>query len=362
MPTTPEYQWLDNDRALREWLARLDPGEPLYLDTEFMRERVFWAQLALIQIQTRRELVLIDPTHLEPATLTELVAGRHLVMHGCSEDLEVLWQTTGRLPARMGDTQIAAALTGSDLQCGYQRLVADWLGIDLLKGATRTDWLQRPLSGEQLRYALQDVEYLAPLAEQLSERLREQGRVAWWQEECERMLQEATRAPAASELWRRVKGAGKLPPDQRAVLQSLAAWRDEQARARNLPRGFVIRDEDLLQLADRKPASLTALRGLGLHPALIRRDGEALVRHIQAADFEHPPPAPVAPPDRAQRTLIKRLREEVAARARALELEPEVLMRRRWLEALVRDPASVPEALNGWRRTVITEPLLELMA
>ncbi len=95
---------------------------------------------------------------------------------------------------------------------------------------------------------------------------------------------------------------------------------------------------------------------------MIRRDGEALVEHIRAADFDHPPPAPAAPPDHAQRTLIKRLREEVAARARALNLEPEVLMRRRWLEALVRDPDSIPDALNGWRRTVITEPLLELMA
>lgn len=362
MPTTADYQWLDSDAALQDWLAGLDPDEPLYLDTEFMRERVFWARLALIQIKTARELVLIDPLCLETSTLTELVADRHMVMHGCSEDLEVLWQTTGRLPARIGDTQIAAALTGSDLQCGYQRLVADWLGIELPKGATRTDWLQRPLSTEQLRYAVQDVEYLAPLADCLYERLREQDRVAWWQEECARMLEEATRAPVAAELWRRVKGAGKLPPDQRAVLQSLAAWREEQARARNLPRGFVIRDDDLLQLADRKPDSPTALRGLGLHPAVIRRDGEALVEHIGAADFDHPPPAPAAPPDHAQRTLIKRLREEVAARARALNLEPEVLMRRRWLEALVRDPDSIPEALNGWRRTVITEPLLELMA
>lgn len=357
-----DYQWLDSDAALRDWLAGLEPQTPLYLDTEFMRERVFRAQLSLIQINTGRKLVLIDPLQVNVDTLTELVAERHLVMHGCSEDLEVLWQTTGRLPASIGDTQIAAALTGSALQCGYQRLVEDWLAIELPKGATRTDWLQRPLSAEQLRYAVQDVQYLAPLAERLHERLREQQRLVWWEEECARLLREATRSPATEDLWRQVKGAGKLPPDQRTVLQSLAAWRDEQARARNLPRGFVIRDEDLLQLAGRQPDSPAALRGLGLHSAMIRRDGDALLECIQAADFDHPPSAPAAPPDRAQRALIKRLREEVATRARALGLEPEVLMRRRWLEALVRDPETIPEALDGWRRPVITEPLLELMA
>ena len=362
MSTSADYQWLDSDTALRAWLAGLEPQTPLYLDTEFMRERVFWAQLSLVQINTGREMVLIDPLQVSIELLTELVAGRHLVMHGCSEDLEVLWQSTGRLPASIGDTQVAAALTGSALQSGYQRLVSDWLGIELPKGATRTDWLQRPLSAEQLRYAVQDVQYLAPLAERLHERLHEQGRLSWWQEECARMLREATRTPEATELWRQIKGAGKLPPDQRAVVQSLAAWRDEQARARNLPRGFVIRDQDLLQLAERKPASTGELRGMGLHPAMIRRDGEALLARIQAADFDHPPPAPAGPPDRAQRTLIKRLREEVGAKARALGLEPEVLMRRRWLEALARDPETIPEPLTGWRRELITEPLLELMA
>jgi ribonuclease D len=259
MPTSADYQWLDSEAALRDWLAGLEPHTPLYLDTEFMRERVFWAQLALVQINTGRELVLIDPLQVSIDRLTELVEGRHLVMHGCSEDLEVLWQTTGRLPASIGDTQIGAALTGSALQSGYQRLVEDWLAVELPKGATRTDWLQRPLSTEQLRYAVQDVQYLTPLAERLHERLREQGRLSWWEEECARMLREATRVPEAADLWRQVKGAGKLPPDQRAVLQSLAAWRDEQARARNLPRGFVIRDQDLLQLADRQPDSAGAV-------------------------------------------------------------------------------------------------------
>lgn len=362
MPITADYQWLNSAAALNDWLARQAPDEVLYLDTEFMRERVFWPQLALVQIKTGRELVLVDPVDLDGETLAALVRGRHLVMHGCSEDLEVLWYATGALPERIGDTQVAAALTGSALQSGYQRLVSDWLDVELPKGATRTDWLQRPLSAEQLQYAVHDVEYLAPLAERLYERLQARGRLGWWQEECARILREATRVPAAEDQWRQVKGAGRLPPEQRAVLQSLAAWREEQARERDLPRGFVIRDQDLLLLADKQPDSLAALRGLNLHPALVRRDGERLLSRIRAADPAHPPPAPAPPPDPEQKALIKRLRAEVSARARDLELEPEVLMRRRWLEALVRDPDQVPEPLNGWRRPLVTEPLLELMA
>jgi ribonuclease D len=356
------YQWLADTGSVTAWLQALPPDAPIHLDTEFMREREFHARLALVQVRAGERRALIDPIGVEPDSLAPLVRGRHLVMHGCSEDLEVLYQNTGLLPARLEDTQIAAALAGDALQCSYQRLVDTWLGVALPKGETRTDWLQRPLSPEQLHYAAQDVEYLPELAERLRERLAGLDRLEWWREECARMLDEAAVQPALEDLWRQVKGSGRLDAPARSALQALAAWRENQARTRNRARGFVVRDADLLTLAQQRPASRNQLKQLELHPALIRRHGDALLEVLAGVDPGDAPPAPPPPPDRDQRALIKRLRAEVTRRAGELELAPEVLMRRRWLEALVRDPEQVPAALQGWRRWLITEPLLELMA
>lgn len=357
------YQWLDRPADVHA-LAESLPGDlPLYIDTEFMRERTFWPRLALVQVNTGEEIMLVDPVALpDGEPLRQLLSGRLLYLHGCSEDMEALHRATGDMPARVLDTQIAAALTGEDLQCGYQRLVEQILGITLDKEAQRSDWLRRPLSGKQLHYAAQDVEHLPELVAVLSERLARLGRTAWWQEECQRLLEDVRRQPAPEDAWRKVKGAAGLPPHTLGVLQALAAWRDSAARERDLPRGFVIRDNDLLTLAREQPASAADLGRLGLHAAQVRRDGERILALVEQGRASEPPRPLPGPPSAEQRQLVKRLRQRVAQCARELSVEPEVLMRRRWLEALVRDPQRIPAALSGWRRPVVTEPVLELLS
>lgn len=356
------YQWIASQEQLDELVSRVDPAGPLYLDTEFMRERTFRADLALVQVHTGEEIALIDPLRLSAGSdLQSLLHGRRLYMHGCSEDLEVMRHTVGELPGAIGDTQIAAALAGGSLQTGYQRLVEEILGVQLAKEATRTDWLKRPLSPEQLGYAVQDVEYLPPLVEILIERLEQLGRLAWWREECERMLADAARDPEPADLWRQVKGVGRLPPAALAAARSLAAWRDEQARKRNLPRGFVLRDADLLVLSQEQPDSTNRLKALGLHPALVRRDGDNLLGLIRESRHQEAPAPLPGPPDAEERKLVKRLRARVAEIAGELGLEPEVLMRRRWLESLVRHPERLPAALSGWRQELVARPLLEML-
>lgn len=361
MMAESQYHWIDQAESLRELADEGTEGDWLYLDTEFMRERTFWPELALVQVNTGRRIALVDPLPLSPEALRPLFRGRRLLMHGCSEDLEAIDRAVGELPDAVGDTQVAAALTGEPLQVGYQGLVEKLLGVSLAKGATRTNWLKRPLSAEQLEYAVDDVVYLPPLMECLLERLDRLGRRDWWEEECRRLLETAAHSMAPADAWRQVKGAGRLPPESLAVLQSLAAWREQAARERNLPRGFVIRDADLLQLARKRPGTSRALGALDLHPALVRRDGERLLRLIADAEGGAVPAPLPEPPDAAQREWIKRLRAEVASRAGELNLEPEVLMRRRWLEALVRDPDTIPSPLAGWRRPLVTEPLLEML-
>ena len=355
------YQWIDTDKALEAALARWQQAPRLYMDTEFMRERTYDAVLALIQVNDGSGNTLVDPVSLTPAPVMALLADKPLVMHACSEDLMALQAWGGEPPRQVEDTQIAAALCGYDLQCGYQKLVQVLLDVELPKDATRTDWLKRPLSESQLEYAVLDVHYLPDLRDKLVARLEELGRLTWWQEECARLVQEALSQTPAEDLWRGVKGAASLTqPEARARLQALAAWRDGAARARNLPRSFVIMDAELRALCASPPQSSRQLADSGLHPQAIRRYGDQLMQLLHASHGEAPAALPGAP-DAATRNLTKRLRKVVSDVAGQLQIAPEVLARRRWLESLVLDPGKPVPAFQGWRRELVLAPLLEAL-
>ena len=355
------YQWIDNDQALAPMLSRWQQAPRLFMDTEFMRERTYDAVLALIQVNDGQGNVLVDPVSLSPGPLSSLLAGKTLVMHACSEDLMALQAWAGEAPRQVEDTQIAAALCGHDLQCGYQKLVQTLLDINLPKDATRTDWLKRPLSETQLEYAVLDVHYLPELRDQLVARLEQLDRLAWWREECQRLVDDALSQADSQDLWRSVKGAASLTDaDARARLQALAAWRDGTARARNLPRSFVIKDTEMLTLCSRPPANRGELSASGLHPQAVRRYGEQLLQLLNARYGDAPEPLPGAP-DASTRDQTRRLRKVVAEIAAQLEVTPEVVARRRWLESLVLQPGRPVPAFQGWRRELVLEPLLEAL-
>ncbi|MDX1804940.1 MAG: ribonuclease D [Alcanivorax sp.] len=353
--------WCDSADAVSPWQQQLDAGCPLYLDTEFMRERTYWPQLALVQVNDGHAIRLIDTTQVAAAAMQPLFARHTLVMHACSEDLEAIAAYGGQYPAAIEDTQIAAALSGEDMQLGYQRIVQMLLGVELPKGATRTNWLKRPLSEEQLHYAEDDVKYLPEVADILRERLDRSGRMSWWQEECQRMLDQARRETSGASAWRQVKGAAQLQGPALAALVELAAWRDAMARERNLPKGFVVKDLQLLELARSSRNDRGTLAEAGLHPKVIRRDGDTLLALMAEGRAQTPPEPLPGPPDAEQKKLARKLRDRVAEIAAELAMKPDVLMRRRWLEALIRHPDRVPEPLTGWRQSLVTEPLLEML-
>ncbi len=357
------HRWIDNEDGLEELLEAAQGADPLFVDTEFMRERTFWPELALVQINTGSLIFLVDAPALGASDrLRGLMQGRRTVMHACSEDLEAIRAFGGALPDDVADTQIAAALCGASLQCSYQRLVSEQLDVDLPKDVTRSNWLQRPLSEKQRTYAEKDVVYLPQLHERLRERLEALGRLEWWREECARLREGAQAEMAPEQAWRQVKGAGSLRGEALARLARLAAWREETARRRNLPRGFVVRDPELLELAREGAGSLEDLRRLQFHPALVRRDGQTVLDLLREAGGSEPPEALPDQPGPEERALMKRLRARVREQADSLGLEPEVLMRRRWLEALIRDPEVIPEPLSGWRRELVAEPLREMLS
>lgn len=357
------YQWINTAEQLREWLQPISPNTPLYVDTEFMRERSFWAELALVQVRAGDSIVLIDAPALGDAgPLHELIGDYPLVMHACSEDLEVLNYFSGATPQEVYDTQVGAALSGFDLQPSYQRLVQDITHTEIPKDATRTNWLARPLSPQQLEYAKDDVLWLPALYEHLSGRLETLGRLTWWQEENARLRDAALTQTPPEKMWRNVKGVGYLQGGQAlARLQALADWRERVARERNLPRSFVLRDPFLLSLAERNPTSMQQLAALDIPPAVLRRYGDALMAALKQGNTAEPLPPLPGPLSDEEKKTVKRLRKGVQAISKELELVPEVLLRRRWLEQWVRNPEKLPEPLRGWRHEVVVEPLIPLL-
>lgn len=358
--TAPGGLWfIDTPPALERLAGRLEGRTYVPIDTEFERRKTYYAELCLVQIGLPDGCACVDPLacgSVAPLAAALAAPGRVSVMHSARQDLEVLQQAGGTLPGRVLDTQIAAALAGHAEQIGYADLVEQRLGVTLAKSETRTDWRRRPLSPAQLDYAADDVRYLEPLRESLCEALERLGRLAWLEEECLALLDPALYAVAPEDAWQRVKGIGRLPDPVFARAASLAAWRERHAQRADLPRGWVLKDPDLLALAAQAPGDLAALEAGGqLGAGLLRRHGEALLAALQA-----PPPAPQRPPQRSpdetEKRAVKALASAVRERAAELEVPASLLLTRREIEQLAtgRVPARV---VGGWRADVLRDLL-----
>jgi ribonuclease D len=372
----PAVSWIDSDEALARAAAEWEGLPAVALDTEFVRERTFFPRLGLVQVADGRAAYLVDPLavqDLSPLVRLLGAAGTVKVLHSASEDIEVLFRSFGTVPSPLFDTQVASCLAGLGASLSYQRLVAELLGVALTKNETRTNWLARPLSPAQAAYAAEDVAWLLPVYHRLHEQLAGAERLEWALEDSAALLDTGRFAPDPESAYLRLKGAGRLAPRQLAVLRELAAWRDREARRRDLPRGFILRDEPLLALALRQPATAEELRQVpGLENGQAVRDGAAWLELIrQAAALPAgalPEPPWRLPPSAAAREVERRLRELVRERAAGLALPPEALASRRTLDSLLRSALTpgaeprLPRELAGWRRGVVGDDLLREVA
>lgn len=350
--------------AVNEIAARLTAQPAIGLDTEFLRECTYHAQLCLLQISWSDGAACVDP--LAVPDLTALRAAFTApavvkVLHASRQDLEVLVPLVGMVRP-LFDTQLAAALAGEPAQIGYAELVRRLLGLELAKAHTRADWSRRPLPAEQIEYALDDVRHLLALKSALEERLERLGRLAWLQEELVALEDPAALSVDPQQAWRRVKGLGGLDPGRQRLLAALAAWRERRALERNRPRGWILEDALVRDIVLRVPRTLGALGALeGMPPGLIERSGEQLLQCVRAADISEPAPPVRRPrPDPQRSALLTKLAALQRARAAELGLSPEVLATRRDLEQLAAGRQDTP-VLTGWRRAVIGERLLEAL-
>jgi ribonuclease D len=343
------------------------------LDTEFVRTNTFYHRLGLVQVSDADQVWLVDPLAAgDLAPLAEVLAAPGLkVVHSASEDIEVFYRALGVLPSPLFDTQIAAALAGIGASLSYQKLVLEILGLEISKDETRTDWMARPLSPAQLVYAAADVAHLVPLYERLAARLEEMGRLTWALEESALQLDDSRFEEDPARAYLKVKGAGRLDRRQLGALRLLAAWREAEARRRDLPRNFVVKEDLLLALATRLPITLPEIERLpGGDRRQVERNGAAWLQLVAEArglaEGELPTRIVSSPPSAALRALEERLRATVRMRAEELGIAPEVLASRRVWGPLLRSAAEgevrLPRELEGWRREVVGDRLLAEVA
>jgi ribonuclease D len=346
-----EIGWVDDSAALARLVAALENTSLAAVDTEFVREKTYYPQLCLIQVGTGTQVACIDclaGLDLAPLYARLFDPSFTWVLHSARQDLEVIFQLADRMPPRLIDTQVAAALTGYPPQVGLEGLLRRTLGIELGESFARTDWSRRPLPEAALRYALDDVRYLLTAWDKLDADLLRLGRREWLREECDRMLAEPPVADLTA-IWARLKGVHVLPFESQCAALALVRWREAAAQRSDRPRRWLLADDVLLAIAAALPADAAALGALA-DSKFIARSASAVLAAIAArADAKlqaevRANAAQVAP----DKTTVKALQERVRKRAEALGLEPEILATKRDLVGVaLGDPP--PHIKTGWR-------------
>ena len=358
--------------------GHLERSPVLALDTEFVGEDSFVPKLELIQVATADASAVIDfPAVQADGPLDAfwaLVCDPHKekIVHAGRQDLDLFALHAGSIPKPFFDTQIAAAMLGYGAQVAYANLVQRIHGTRLDKAHTFTNWSARPLSPAQIAYAAEDVHYLLPIHSHLQQRLQVLGRLDWVREEFLRLesaVGEKSKEPL--DRYQRIRGWDGLRPKHAAALRDLAAWREGEAKRRNVPRGRVMRDEVLLQLARHPPKSIEEMKGLrGLHGSEVERNGEQLLRIIATALAAPPSTWPQIPRDKKPEPestgLVELLQAVLKARAAEIEIAPTLLATSGDIQALVeaherRTKIDLP-LLRGWRHQVVGQLLTDVLS
>ncbi|WP_264611213.1 ribonuclease D [Sphingobium sp. B11D3B] len=260
---------ITDSSSLAALCERLSKADFVAVDTEFMRENTYWPELCLFQISDGKEAAAIDPKApgLDMGPLLDLLVNNEDVLkvfHAGGQDIEIVFNLTGKTPHPLFDTQIASMALSQGEQIGYSNLVDSWLGIHLDKGARFTDWARRPLDKRQIDYAIGDVTHLAAIFPMMLEELRKTGRGVWLNQEMERLADPGNYEVNPAEAWKRVRISSRKA-DVLGRLKALAAWRETEAKDKNLPRGRIVKDETLADIAShppRKQEDLGKVRGL----------------------------------------------------------------------------------------------------
>ncbi len=364
-PMTP----ITTTTQLRAFCERLSNDPFIAVDTEFMRETTYWPKLCLVQVAGPSDSAVIDPLaeDIDLAPLLALLADPKIekVFHAARQDVEIFYNL-GVIPAPLFDTQIAGMAAGFGEQIAYDALVRQMLKIDLDKSSRFTDWARRPLSTAQLDYALADVTHLAALYPILRQRLEKAGRMVWVQEEMASLVDPSNYDTDPENAWRRLKPR-KFAPKYLAVFRGVAAWRERTAQQRDQPRGRILKDDVIDEVAAQVPTDLDGLNRLrSLQKGFAgSRFGPELVEVIREALKDPEAYAPSLPrggppPNPASGAVVELLKVLLKARAEDAGVASKLIATVSDLEKIANDDAADTPALQGWRREAFGEDALRL--
>ncbi|PHM45285.1 ribonuclease D [Xenorhabdus mauleonii] len=369
------YQLITNDAQLQAICEQAKNHARIALDTEFVRTRTYYPQLGLIQLFDGENLSLIDPLEISQwQPFKDLLIDPNVLklIHAGSEDLEVFSNSFQCLPTPLIDTQVLAAFIGHPISCGFATLVCEYLQVELDKSESRTDWLARPLSEKQCEYAAADVYYLLPLADILLEKAEQAGYLDAAKDESDLISERRKEILMPEYAYKDIGNAWQLRPRQLACLKKLAGWRLNQARERDLAINFVIREENLWQVARYMPTSLGELDALGLSGQEIRCHGRRLLAMVaenrDTPDEECPAQIMNLVDYPGYRKAFKEIKSLIAQVGESHQFSAELLASRRQINQLLswhwklKSLENQPELLRGWRGKLLAEPITEILA
>ena len=356
---------ISDQQAFADCLSELTQQQWVGIDTEFMRVKTYSPVLCLIQISTAEKSWCIDPLGFEDiSAMTALFANADIekILHSCRQDFEAL---DTRMPFEINglfDSQIAAAFAGEGDQVSYAAMVEKVSGVILAKSHTRADWQKRPLSDDEMIYAMDDVKYLPAIRDYLHEKLAQLGRLSWFEEECQKQCNPALWTPDIDQIWRKLKGAAALPVAVHETAKQLAIWREKRAIASNRPREWVLSTDAILSISKQSPQSVSELKNItSINPGVVRKSGDHIVEICQTT-----------PKDNQASPLWQRsfgLEGEDKSRAKAImkfikevaesnQFSPSLLANRHTVESFVRGKTDLP-LFTGWRYALAGEQIIK---
>ncbi|MFT2111582.1 ribonuclease D [Marinomonas sp. 2405UD68-3] len=364
--------WVNNNSELKTWCDYWAELPIIAVDTEFIRRTTYFPIAGLIQVSEGKQAVLIDPLSITDWTpFSQLMENQNVmkVFHACSEDLDVFEQLIGVLPAPFFDTQIGEAYASGQWSLSYVKLIHAYTGIEVAKDETRSDWLKRPLTEAQKRYAALDVVYLAQVYPLQRKTLEEKGILDWALEDCD-TLKEQYRINTNPEMnWSGIKSAWRLPARSLTLLRLLFIWRDEQARKENVPKGQILKDRTLWCLAKLLPDSHVAIsKAEEITHKQQRLYGDVILEKVnivkQLSEDELVDLLPMPLPSNAG-DLAKSVKAFIRARADELKVAPEAMLKRKLLDPIMYhlfNGTPLEEnsiSMTGWRKDIIITPILK---
>ncbi|MCD6310386.1 MAG: ribonuclease D, partial [Candidatus Eremiobacteraeota bacterium] len=368
--------YIKTKEHLEDFCRNLGNISRIMLDTEFVSEYTYYPQMGLIQVCTDEILALIDPVTIEDLSpFLDILFDKKVekVIHAGRIDLSIFLHIGGKVPLPVFDTQVASSLVGFGSSISYHNLVRELCGVRLRKTATYTNWLRRPLSREQIEYAKNDVRYLGVVADKLKKKLDEHGRAGWAKEEFEKLIDVVKREASSEYIMnsRSVKGAHLLSPREKKVLYHLYLFREDMARKKNLPRGKVLRDDLLVEIARRKPDSIEDIEEIrGISKRSLRKIGPQILKAVRSGLADREPgnkiKAARSRPKPSDAAVISLLMSLLGIRANQAKVAQNIVSTRQEVQLLVEAFPDIKNlnlpVLGGWRKELVGNDMLDVLS